>query len=83
MADRPIEVFAFWDGEAGVYVATSDHVPGLVAEACTVEALIEKLRDLVPELLELNGALPSGDGVAHEIPLVLRSERASTVLIPA
>lgn len=44
-----------WDEEAEVCVATSDDVPGLVAEADTTEALLMKLRTLVPELLEANG----------------------------
>ena len=51
------EVLASWDGEAGVWVAESDDVPGLVAEAASPNALVEKLRDLIPELLEVNGVL--------------------------
>jgi predicted RNase H-like HicB family nuclease len=51
-------VHASWDDEARVWVAESDDVPGLVAEAATVEKLMRKLRVLVPELLELNGRLP-------------------------
>ncbi|ADI13564.1 DUF1902 domain-containing protein [Truepera radiovictrix] len=54
VADRAIEVHAFWDEEAGVWVAESDHVPGLVTEAETVEQLAAKLEHLIPELLELN-----------------------------
>jgi len=50
-------VKALWDAEAGVWVATSDDVPGLVTESKTFEALLKKLRTLVPELLELNNAL--------------------------
>ncbi len=53
-ADQQLEVRAFWDGEAGVWVAESDHIPGLVAEAETVEQLALKLESLIPELLELN-----------------------------
>jgi predicted RNase H-like HicB family nuclease len=41
--------------EAGVWVATSDDVPGLVAEAESLDALSEKLKVLVPELLDVNG----------------------------
>jgi predicted RNase H-like HicB family nuclease len=51
-------VRAVWDAEAGVWVATSDDVPGLVTESKSFEALLKKLRTLVPELLELNGAMP-------------------------
>jgi predicted RNase H-like HicB family nuclease len=49
-------VLAKWDSEAGVWVAESDDVPGLVAEAESPNLLREKLRGLIPELLELNGA---------------------------
>ena len=49
------EVLAQWDGEAGVWVAESENVPGLVAEADSPNALTQKLRILIPELLELNG----------------------------
>lgn len=47
-------VQADWDPEAWVWVATSDDVPGLATEAETIEALTEKLRTIVPELLEAN-----------------------------
>jgi predicted RNase H-like HicB family nuclease len=48
-------VLAQWDGEAGVWVAESEDVPGLVAEADSTNVLVQKLRTLIPELLELNG----------------------------
>jgi predicted RNase H-like HicB family nuclease len=51
------EIRAQWDGEAGVWVAESDDVPGLVAEADSPKLLVQKLRTLIPELLELNGAV--------------------------
>lgn len=51
-----IEITAFWDDEAGVWVAESEDIPGLVTEAETMEILMEKLRVLVPELLELAGS---------------------------
>lgn len=53
-------VRAEWDDEARVWVATSDDVPGLVTEADTVEELENKLRTLIPELLDANG-IPHGD----------------------
>ena len=49
-----IEVTAFWDDEAAVWVAESDDVPGLITEAATMELLIERLQILIPELMELN-----------------------------
>jgi len=55
MEPRTYVVRASWDSQAGVWVAESDDVPGLVSEAATPQALTAKLRVLVPELLELNG----------------------------
>lgn len=49
-----IEITAFWDDEAAVWVAESDDVPGLITEAATMERLIERLQTLIPELMELN-----------------------------
>ncbi len=49
-----IEIKAFWDDEAAVWVAESDDVPGLITEAATMELLIERLQILIPELMGLN-----------------------------
>ncbi len=67
MIDRPLFIMTEWDEEACVWVATSDDVPGLVTEESTVEALIEKLIIMVPELLELNGEQKQGKEVAFEM----------------
>jgi predicted RNase H-like HicB family nuclease len=42
-------------------VATSDDVPGLATEGETVEGLIEKLKVMIPELLEANENLMEYD----------------------
>jgi predicted RNase H-like HicB family nuclease len=52
---------AFWDAEASAWVAESEDVPGLVTEAGDLEALLRKLRGLIPELLEANGVRPPED----------------------
>jgi len=57
---------AEWDDEAGVWVATSDDVPGLATEADTLEALSAKLDTMVPELLDANG-YPGVDDVSFEL----------------
>jgi Domain of unknown function (DUF1902) len=44
-----------WDGDAHVWLATSDDVPGLVIEAESWPAMIEETRAVLPELLALNG----------------------------
>jgi hypothetical protein len=52
----PCLVLAQWDAEAGVWVATSDDLPGLVTEAASLKALRAKLADMVPDLLRANAA---------------------------
>jgi len=52
----PYHVKAEWDSEASVWVASSDDVPGLATGADT---LVEKLKVVIPELLEENGLLPT------------------------
>jgi predicted RNase H-like HicB family nuclease len=69
-----IEVTAFWDDEAGVWVAESQAVPGLITEAETVEALLDKLAVLIPELLELN----TPDAPHGPVPVSLKAERTVT-----
>jgi predicted RNase H-like HicB family nuclease len=49
---RLLVVRAVWDSEAGVWVAESEDVPGLVTEADTVEALEAKFPGLIQDLLE-------------------------------
>lgn len=61
MEQHSYTVLAHWDPEAEVWWATSADVPGLVAEEPTLEALVETVRHLVPELLRLNDAIPEGD----------------------
>jgi predicted RNase H-like HicB family nuclease len=66
MKEKPLFIRAEWDEEAMVWVATSDDVPGLATEAVTMEALIEKLKVMIPELLMANNA-SFEDEVSFEI----------------
>jgi hypothetical protein len=52
---RDISINARWDGEAAVWIATSEDVPGLVVEADSWPAMIEEVRLVLPDLLELSG----------------------------
>jgi hypothetical protein len=52
---RSITINARWDAEASVWIAASDDVPGLVVEANTWPAMIEEVRLVLPDLLELSG----------------------------
>lgn len=62
-------VRAFWDDQEKVWVASSDDVPGLATEAADLNTLVQKLKVMIPELLDENGR---GDG--DEIPFRLLSE---------
>lgn len=70
MTIKPFFIRAEWDDEARVWVATSDDVPGLATEAETVESLIEKLKVMIPELLEANG-----NPINHEVPFEILTRR--------
>jgi hypothetical protein len=59
MSKLSIMVRADCDAEAEVSVATSDDVPGLIAEAATPAELYKRLDVLIPELLELNACAPA------------------------
>lgn len=54
-------VNAVWDDEARVWVATSDDVPGLATEADDMDALVEKLNAMIPEILDANGVSHASD----------------------
>ncbi|MBU4445630.1 DUF1902 domain-containing protein [bacterium] len=75
---KEIRVKAFWDAEAGVWVAQSKDVPGLITEAETMENLVAKLHVLIPELLEANGMVDDKGDKA--IPFHLFGERIEKAL---
>jgi len=75
--ENMLTVKATWDSEANVWVAESEDVPGLITEADTMEQLIARLHDLIPDLLEENGMLNQSNN--KEIPFHLYSEREETV----
>ena len=59
MTQITFKVQAFWHKDAEVWVATSEDVPGLATEAFSIEILTQKLRVMIPELIVLNGIIPS------------------------
>ena len=69
------EIKAVWDPAARVWVASSKEVPGLCTEAETLEMLIEKLRMIVPELLQANGVIVP----PHQLSFHIVSERTEMV----
>ena len=46
-----------WDDEAHVWIATSDDVPGLVMEHGSFDALVERVRYGILDLLEEEGRI--------------------------
>lgn len=77
---RRYHVEAVWDGEARVWVATSEDVPGLATESESLEELTEKLKELIPELLEANGLL-SAETKAQSISFELTGHRSELVSV--
>jgi predicted RNase H-like HicB family nuclease len=73
MSEQVYTVQCTWDAEAAVWVAASDDVPGLATGADTLDALVEKLKVVIPELLEANGLLLPDH--QDDIPFVIMAER--------
>ena len=65
-----------WDGEAAVWIATSEDIPGLVLESGSFDALVERVRFAAPELLSLNG-IPNNQTLS----ICFRSERHEHVCL--
>ncbi len=63
-----IAVEAEWDAEAEVWVATSNEVPGLVAEHRDLSALQAMVVELVPILLVENGLINAGEAT-RDLPI--------------
>ncbi len=78
MSAVTIIVRAAWDADAHVWVAQSPDLPGLILEAPSQDALLEKLQHAIPDLIaeteiETQGLL--------EIPVVLMSEALTRVRV--
>jgi len=65
---RSVTINARWDGEAQVWLATSTDVSGLVVEAESWPAMIEEVRLVLPDLLELS------DQSADKLSLIFKAE---------
>jgi predicted RNase H-like HicB family nuclease len=72
---KPLLIRVEWDDAAAVWSADSDDIPGLATEAATVEALAGKLKQMIPELLSLNGIHLPGD-IGYEL-LIRRFDSVS------
>jgi hypothetical protein len=65
---EPIQIDARWDDEAHVWIATSDDAPGLVVEAASWQSMIDEVRAILPDLLELDAT------GAREVSLTFKAE---------
>jgi predicted RNase H-like HicB family nuclease len=70
MIEKPLFIRAEWDEIAQVWVATSDDVPGLATEEKTFEGLVQKLKVMIPEILEANGTTE-----IYEVPFEILTRR--------
>ena len=66
-----------WDEEARVWVATSEDIHGLVLESESLDDLIKKVTDAVPELLDFNMQERKG----RRISIQFRAERLAEAYI--
>ncbi len=64
-----------WDDESSVWIATSNDIPGLVLESGSFDALLERTRYAIPELLELNSI------DSKQLSLTFKSERHERMVL--
>ena len=69
------KIYFAWDDDAKVWIATSEDVPGLVLESGSFDALLERTRFAVPELLALNNS------VSQPLTLTFVSERHERIAL--
>jgi Domain of unknown function (DUF1902) len=78
MKHSSIIVRADWDGEVGVWVATSDDIAGLAVEAEAMEILQQKVHAALSDLLERNEPLSN----LAEIPVHIMTEQLTKIPNP-
>lgn len=74
-----ITVMADWDADAGVWVAVSEDVPGLVIEAASMDELVPELELIIPQLMRANGEWAANTEHTLDYALVSRIERSMQV----
>jgi hypothetical protein len=80
MAGQPYKVRAEWDDQAGVWIATSEDVPGLCCQEATFEDLVNTVVALVPDLLIANHIVEASQ--LEEVPVhVIAEHRAVARLV--
>jgi Domain of unknown function (DUF1902) len=81
MAEKTYKVRAEWDEQAGVWIATSDDVPGLCCEGATFEDLIDTVVALVPDLLIANHIVEASE--MGEVPVHVTADRHAVARLVA
>lgn len=64
-----IIIRASWDEEASVWYVEESDIPGLATESDTLEGLSQRIRDIIPDLLEGTQDIPDElelDIIAHK-----------------
>ena len=51
---RIYTIYARWDDEAQVWFVAQSDIPGLATEAPTQEQFIQHIKELAPDLIEMN-----------------------------
>jgi hypothetical protein len=72
-----ITVNLLWDNEADVWIATSEDVQGLVLESGSADALIERVKFAITELMKPDGQEINGGTLS----VCFKSERHERVRI--
>jgi hypothetical protein len=70
-----------WDDEAAVWYVCDSNVPGLSAEAGTVEAMEAILHERIPELVRLNMPELVGREAPRRIPFDLFTRRHQDLML--
>ena len=76
-------VAILWDEEAGVWYVAETNFPGLAAEAETQQALMQKIRLLIPELYDANRHLMQTRSLDQEIVIQLTTKHRETIKLAA
>lgn len=72
---KVLTVHAHWDPEGAVWWCDSPDIPGLVTEAPSFDALVDRVSQVAPEIIELNGVAPAG----AELVIAVTAERSVTI----
>lgn len=73
--EKRLLVHVQWDEDAGVYIATSDDIPGLVTEAASLDRLKQRVLEVAPELLRDN-ATDGDEDLSHLLDICVQAELA-------